>query len=218
MLEAALFDMDGVIIDTEPFFLRSENMLLKEFGVTVELAYHYRYQGTTHEYMWQTMKDEFNLPAPVNELVERANKIRNALIMQEGLQPIPGAIDLIKNLYENKIPLAIASSSPLKDIHHAVASLGIEEYFNYFVSGESVEHSKPAPDIFLDAAKNLNVDPTNCIVLEDSKNGVNSAYAANCKCIGFCNPNFPPQDLSNATVIVTDLAAVDADFCRKLFK
>jgi len=217
MLKAVLFDMDGVIIDTEPFFLRSENMLLKEFGVTVPLEYHYRYQGTTHEYMWQAMKDEFNLPAPVSELVEKANTLRNGLIKQDGLQAIPGVIDLIKNLYDNAIPLAIASSSPLRDIHHAVAALDIEDYFSYFVSGESVEHSKPAPDIFLDAAKNLAVDPENCIVIEDSKNGVNAAYAAKCKCIGFSNPAFPAQDLSNATVIITDLTTVDAGFCKKLF-
>ena len=187
MLEAVLFDMDGVIIDTEPFFLRSESMLLKEFGVDTELEYHFRYQGTTHEYMWETMKNEFNLDAPVGELVERANVIRNRLMEEDGLQPIPGVIPFIARLHEAGVPLAIASSSPLTDIHKAVKALDIEKYFSYFVSGESVAHSKPAPDIFLDAAENLNAKPENCVVIEDSKNGVASAHAAGCKCIGFHN-------------------------------
>ena len=216
MLEAVLFDMDGVIIDTEPFFLRSESMLLKEFGVDTELEYHFRYQGTTHEYMWETMKNEFNLDAPVGELVERANVIRNRLMDEDGLQPIPGVIPFIARLHEAGVPLAIASSSPLTDIHKAVKALDIEKYFSYFISGESVAHSKPAPDIFLDAAENLNAKPENCVVIEDSKNGVASAHAAGCKCIGFRNLEFPPQDLSLASVIVTDFSDLDADYCRVL--
>lgn len=216
MLEAVLFDMDGVIIDTEPFFLRSESMLLKEFGVDTELEYHFRYQGTTHEYMWEAMKNEFNLDAPVGELVERANVIRNRLMEEDGLQPIPGVIPFIARLHEAGVPLAIASSSPLTDIHKAVKALDIEKYFSYFVSGESVAHSKPAPDIFLDAAENVKANPENCVVIEDSKNGVASAYAAGCKCIGFRNLEFPPQDLSLATVIVTDFSDLDADYCRAL--
>ena len=216
MLEAVLFDMDGVIIDTEPFFLRSESMLLKEFGVDTELEYHFRYQGTTHEYMWETMKNEFNLDAPVGELVERANVIRNRLMEEDGLQPIPGVIPFIARLHEAGVPLAIASSSPLTDIHKAVKALDIEKYFSYFVSGESVAHSKPAPDIFLDAAENLNAKPENCVVIEDSKNGVASAHAAGCICIGFRNLEFPPQDLSLASVIVTDFSDLDADYCRAL--
>ena len=216
MLEAVLFDMDGVIIDTEPFFLRSESMLLKEFGVDTELEYHFRYQGTTHEYMWETMKNEFNLDAPVGELVERANVIRNRLMEEDGLQPIPGVIPFIARLHEAGVPLAIASSSPLTDIHKAVKALDIEKYFSYLVSGESVAHSKPAPDIFLDAAENLKATPENCVVIEDSRNGVASAHAAGCKCIGFRNLEFPPQDLSLATVIVTDFSDLDADYCRAL--
>ena len=216
MLEAVLFDMDGVIIDTEPFFLRSESMLLKEFGVDTELEYHFRYQGTTHEYMWETMKNEFNLDAPVGELVERANVIRNRLMDEDGLQPIPGVIPFIARLHEAGVPLAIASSSPLTDIHKAVKALDIEKYFSYFVSGESVAHSKPAPDIFLDAAENLKANPENCVVIEDSRNGVASAHAAGCKCIGFRTLEFPPQDLSLATVIVTDFSDLDADYCRTL--
>lgn len=191
-------------------------MLLKEFGVDTELEYHFRYQGTTHEYMWETMKNEFDLDAPVAELVERANVIRNRLMEDDGLQAIPGVIPFISRLHAAGIPLAIASSSPLKDIHKAVKALEIETYFSYFVSGESVAHSKPAPDIFLDAAANLNAKPENCVVIEDSRNGVASAHAAGCKCIGFRNTAFPPQDLSLATVIVTDFSGLDAAYCSAL--
>lgn len=145
MLEAVLFDMDGVIIDTEPFFLRSESMLLKEFGVDTELEYHFRYQGTTHEYMWETMKNEFNLDAPVGELVERANVIRNHLMDEDGLQPIPGVIPFIARLHEASVPLAIASSSPLTDIHKAVKALDIEKYFSYFVSGKALRIPSSRP-------------------------------------------------------------------------
>ncbi|MFZ2378235.1 MAG: HAD-IA family hydrolase, partial [Trichococcus flocculiformis] len=178
--------------------------------------YHFRYQGTTHEYMWEAMKNEFNLDAPVGELVERANVIRNRLMEEDGLQPIPGVIPFIARLHEAGVPLAIASSSPLTDIHKAVKALDIEKYFSYFVSGESVAHSKPAPDIFLDAAENLKANPENCVVIEDSRHGVASAHAAGCKCIGVRNLEFPPQDLSLATVIITDFSDLDAAYCRAL--
>lgn len=209
MLEAIIFDMDGVIIDSEPFFLKAENDLLKRYGHDVPLEFHYQFQGTTHDYMWQAMKDEYKLEQTVPNLVEEANVLREQLIEEEGLKAIPGVLNLIKKLSQTDIPLAVASSSPMKDIEKTIKTFDLENIFTYLVSGESVDESKPAPDIFLDAADHLNVKPENCVVIEDSKNGVLAGRNAGMKVIGFYNQNFPPQDLSKATTITSDFNEVD---------
>lgn len=217
MLKVIIFDMDGVIIDTEPFFIKSENKLLKRYGYEIPEEYHYQFQGTTHDFMWQTMKDEYNLEETVERLVEEANSLRNKLIQEEGLKTIPGVLKLIHHLEKEDVQLAIASSSPLEDIQNTISTFDLEGTFDYIVSGESVAQSKPEPDIFLNVAKKLNVKPENCLVIEDSKNGVLSAKSAGMKVIGFYNQNFPAQDLSNSTKIITNFEKISIKDFYKLF-
>ncbi|NCA98861.1 MAG: HAD family phosphatase [Clostridia bacterium] len=216
MLEAVIFDMDGVIIDSEDSFLRSKQQLLSELGVEVDVSYHYAFFGTTSVYTWTTLKQAFNLIPAVEQLIERANTLREAILHEEGMKPIPGVLDLIRRLHANGIRLAVASSSPMADILHTVASFQVQNCFATFASGGECQNGKPFPDVFLLAAERLGVDPSACLVIEDSRNGLLAAKAAGMACIAFANPDYVAQDLKEADQIVTGFAGLTVADCHQL--
>ena len=136
-------------------------------------------------------------------------KYYNHLCSIEDINPIEGVYELIESLYENKIKLAIASSSPIKVIELVVKRLKADKFFKAVVQGDDVLRSKPEPDIFLYAAQKLNADPKECAVIEDSKNGVNGAKKAGMRAIGYLNPNSGNQDLSNADLIIKSFKNIE---------
>lgn len=216
MLEAIIFDMDGVIIDSEPFFLEAEQLLLKQYGHNEPIDYFYQFQGTTHSYMWEVMKETFKLPNDVSYLVREATTIRENLIEEKEMSTIPHVLEFIEHLSSTGIPLAIASSSPRKDIEKTIKTFRLAQTFDYYVSGDEVENSKPNPDIFLKVSDKLNIDPKHCLVIEDSSNGVKAGSAAGMKVIGYRNPNFPPQDLSKADKIITSFEDLSMNIVKDI--
>ncbi|MDD2458150.1 MAG: HAD family phosphatase [Eubacteriales bacterium] len=216
MLEAVIFDMDGVIIDSEASFLRSKQQLLHELGVEVDVSYHYDFFGTTSVYTWTTLKKTFGLDPSVEQLIERANALREAVLREEGMKPIPGVLDLIRHLHDSGIRLAVASSSPMADILHTVSSFQVHDCFSTFASGGECQNGKPFPDVFLLAAERLGADPAACLVIEDSRNGLLAAKAAGMTCIAFANPDYVAQDLKEADRVVTDFASLTVADCRQL--
>ena len=121
-----------------------------------------------------------------------------------------------KDLYQRGIKMALASSSPRSHIDAVLKMFNLTDYFHAIVCGEDTKEGKPSPDIFLNAAKIINTLPEDCIVIEDSYNGVLAAKAANMKCIGFKNPNSGNQDLSNADKIVTSLEDINIETLNEL--
>jgi RimJ/RimL family protein N-acetyltransferase len=124
----------------------------------------------------------------------------------------------MKNLYENGLSLMIASSSPASSIEEVMDTLKIKQYFKGYISGMQVSNPKPAPDIFLAAAEKLGLKPEECIVIEDSANGVNAADSAGMISIGFVNPNSGPQDLRKAAVLVEGFEEVDYQFVQQTYR
>ncbi|MGT2929925.1 HAD family hydrolase [Streptococcus dentasini] len=208
MKKIIIFDMDGVIVDSEYTFLQTKTQILRDHGIDTDESYQYQYMGTTFEFMWQKMKDEFQLPKSVSDYIAEMNKRRSEMIARDGVRPIKGAQQLIHWLYDHDYRLAVASSSPLGDIQYALTELELADCFDYMVTGEAVPHSKPAPDVFLKAAQLLKVNPADCTVIEDTKNGSLAAKAAGMYCFGFANPDYPLQDLSAADKIITDYQAI----------
>lgn len=197
--------MDGVIVDSEYTYLESKTNILKDAGYDKPISYQYQFMGTTYEYMWQTMKDELGLPEDLTYYIEEMNRIREEMIIEDGVRGIKHAKEVIERLKNKGYRLAVASSSPKQEIIRNLMGLEIIEHFEHLVSGEEVENSKPHPDVFLRAAELLETTPENCVVIEDTKNGVKAAKAAGMYCIGFKNPDYPEQDLSSADEIVTNL-------------
>ncbi|HFU7060855.1 TPA: HAD family hydrolase [Streptococcus agalactiae] len=204
MEKVIIFDMDGVIVDSEYTFLDNKTEMLREEGIDTDVSYQYQYMGTTFEFMWQAMKEEFGLPKTVKEYIAEMNRRRQAIVARDGVRLIKGAQRLIHWLHQHGYRLAVASSSPMVDIKRNLKELGVTECFEYMVTGEDVSSSKPAPDVFLRAAELLDVDPKVCIVIEDTRNGSLAAKAAGMYCFGFANPDYPPQDLSMADKVISD--------------
>jgi HAD superfamily hydrolase (TIGR01509 family) len=214
MLKAVIFDMDGVIIDSEPQHARAAMIALSKYGAKATIDYCYNFIGSTTKHMFETAKKDFNLAIDVNALEEASDKAKLQLIQQEGYIAVPGVKELIIDLYNNGTKLAIASSSTLSEIQAVAKALGITKYFNKLISGATVPNPKPAPDVFLKALQELEVLPNESVVIEDSKNGVLASFAASIPSIGFINKNSGNQNLSKASVLIEDFNHVDYGYIR----
>lgn len=202
MITAVIFDMDGVIADSEYFNVKAKHIQLQQAGVNVDWHYHDKFLGTTHEFMWSEMKKEFGLKEEVPYYINQWVEVRKKLIEEEGLKPMPGVVDLIRGLKEQGLKLAVASSSLKEDIMENMNLFGITDCFDAFVSGSECENGKPDPEIFLKAAAALGKRSEECVVVEDSTAGVQAAKSAEMFCIGYAPEDAPKQDISKADHVV----------------
>ncbi len=209
MTKALIFDLDGVIIDSEPVHFESDRMTMREYGIDIADEILNRYVGVTNPVMWAEIKEIYSLSCPVDELLHKQLKYKLELFGTEKLEAIDGIFDLIGLLKEKGIKVGLASSSPRGFIELILKNLGIIGFFDGIVSGEDVLKSKPAPDIFLKAAALLEVEPGACLVIEDSEHGVKAAKSAGMKCIGYANANSGNQDLSAADLCVASIRDID---------
>ncbi|MBM7643263.1 HAD family hydrolase [Streptococcus loxodontisalivarius] len=204
MAKFVIFDMDGVIVDSEYIFLGTKTEMLLDRGIDTDISYQYQFMGTTFDVMWTQMKEEKGLTETVPQLIAEMNRRREEKKARDGVRPIKGAPELIRYLYENGYRMAVASSSPKEEIIRNLEALGIADAFEFKVSGEEVAKPKPAPDVFLKAAELLGAEASSCTVIEDTKLGSQAAKAAGMRCLGFENPDYPAQDLSACDHVVTD--------------
>lgn len=207
-MKAVIFDMDGVIIDSEPIHFEVDMQTMKDLGCNISVEELEKYVGTTNKYMFADIKKNYNIRKSVEEIINYRVEMAENKVMQSELEPIEGIRELLIDLKNKSIPAAIASSSPRDFIDIVVSKFKLQEYFKYITSGEEVENGKPAPDVYIETAKKLGIFPKECTVIEDSKNGVLAAKAAGMKCIGFQNINSGNQDLSMADNIVKSILEI----------
>ncbi|WP_405082995.1 HAD family hydrolase [Paenibacillus chitinolyticus] len=198
-IKAVLFDMDGVLIDSEPIYFDIERSSFNHFGVPVSEEDHHSFVGVTLESMWEQILDKHRIPFALGQvLTYHKDNVMTILSGHTELTAMPQVERWLSWLKEKQIPVAVASSSPRPLIELIMDKTGLGPYFDVRVSGEEVKHGKPAPDIFLHAAGLLGVEPSSCLVIEDSRNGVKAAKSAGMRCIGLQNPGSGNQDLSLA--------------------
>ena len=202
MIKAVIFDMDGVIVDSEPIHFESDKMTMRFYEKEISDEELNNYVGVSNPTMWSEIRDKHKLTASIDELLEKQFYYKKYLIQKIKLEPIGGIRKLLEELKSCGIGIGLASSSSKEFIELILNTLGLIAYFDVIISGEDVPKSKPAPDIFLKAAEVLNVEPLHCLVIEDSGHGVKAAKLAGMKCIGFYNPNSGKQDLSLADEVV----------------
>jgi HAD superfamily hydrolase (TIGR01509 family) len=199
-----IFDMDGVLVDSEPMHLRLEREMFERLSLPISETEHHAFVGMSPAGMWGTIKARFDLPHAIDALVEMDTDIKAREIQKLRLEPIDGVELLIADLEDAGCTLAVASSSQKRLIEAVTRKLGIRERFSQLVSAQEVARGKPHPDIFLRTAELCGRTPASCLVIEDSANGVRAAVAAGMKCVGFVNESGGRQELSGADLVVRD--------------
>lgn len=208
-MKAVIFDMDGVIVDSEPLYAQHLDAFLIKIGVSQPELLQVSLKGVSSRDTSALLIKTFSLEYEIEELITISRKAYldhlNAL---EEIPSIPGAIEFVKHIAQMNYKIALASSASPTRINLFLTKLGLNSYFPVIASGDDVERSKPAPDIFLLAAKKLNVQPRDCVVIEDAENGVIAAKAAGMKCIAYAGSDHNTDDLSAADLIIKDFSAL----------
>ena len=214
-MKAIIFDMDGVIIDSEPLHFELEVELLGELGVKISKEEHGTFVGTTDYNMWSTFKDRFDLKLSVEEIIEIKKKrfIQNI----DKIKLVDNFHEFILKLHKEEYLIGLASSNNRKIVDLIIERFKLGKYFKVSITGDDVSKGKPDPEIFLKAAQKMSVNPYDCLVIEDAANGVAAAKSAGMKCIGLKNPNSGNQDLSKADLVVNNFNELDLDIIKKLF-
>ncbi len=177
-IQAVIFDLDGLLIDSEIFWDEADTILLQKRGFKSTPELFLKRLGTGHKPTLQIYKDEFGIDEDIESLsIDRLNLFYD--ILWKNLQLMPGARELIHNLKKYNIPMAIATGGHTpEELVKILSKLSISSYFSALVTGSEVARQKPYPDIFLEAAKKLQVNPSHCLVFEDAPSGVRAGKAA----------------------------------------
>ena len=209
--------MDGVIVDTEPVHHFSYYQHFKELNIEVSDEMYRSFTGNSTRNIFQKLKSQFDLQEDVEDLILRKRHLFNeAFDLKEDLYLIEGVEDLIKDLYANGIQLIVASSASNVTINRVFTRFNLHQYFTHIVSGEDFPKSKPHPAIFEHAAS-LSVAPKeNCIVIEDSTNGIQAAVSAGIFCVGYDSFHSKDQDLSKANVVIRHFNELNFEKVRDL--
>lgn len=207
--DAIIFDMDGLLVDSEVIWHDAETELLAARGHVYTEEARAQIVGLRVDQFLAALKDYYQLPESVEALVEELNNRMLTLIPQR-VKPMEGAVELLAYLEAHNIPRAIASNSSRSIIDATVAAQGWDSIFEVRCTGDDEKEGKPAPDVYLTAARRLGVDPTRCLALEDSVNGSKAVVAAGMTCYAVPDLSHTTRDpfVSITPHIFTDLHAV----------
>lgn len=208
--------MDGVLVDSEPFHVQNEKLMFRKLGLDISDEEHARYMGTATDVMWEQIIRERNLPLDVAETTFQTIQQEIPYFQSlEKIEPMPGLLNLLEKLQKSGIPMAVASSSDKAIIDIILEKSGLRIYFSHAVSSSEIGKSKPEPDVFLHAARLLGVPPENCLVFEDSRNGIKAARAAGMYCIAYSGGNSGHQDQTLADRRIADFNELEIDHLLK---
>jgi HAD superfamily hydrolase (TIGR01509 family) len=207
MIEAILFDLDGLMVDSEPHSIASWQAVLASRGANFDQTMIERTFGLRVDETSQLLKDTYQLADTITVLARE--KIEYQIAHLDGkVKPMPGLIELLDEIDRLRLKKAVASSSRRPYVDAVLRSIGVLDRFSVVIGGNEVSRGKPAPDVFLAAARAFNVDPQNCLVLEDAPAGVQAAKSANMTCIAVPNDQTRSLDLSLADQIQPSLKAI----------
>lgn len=206
MIEAVVFDLDGVIVDSEHVWDDVRQALAEERGGRWHEQASRDMMGMSSPEWSRYMHDVIGLPEPSEEINAQVVR-RLEAVYREELPVIPGAVEAVRRLAD-RWPLGLASSSNRELIDLVLEVSGLAPLFRATVSSEEVPRGKPAPDVYVEAARRLGVSGERCAAVEDSENGIRSAKAAGMRALAIPNPHFPPAEdaLSAADAVLDSIA------------
>ena len=208
-----IFDMDGVLIDSEPLHLLAYQEVLATMGIAYAEEDNRELLGRKELDCAKILIKRYNLRCTPEELVREKESIMERLLKTQSNER-PGVSSILSAAKNLGLPMAVASSATLATINLVVDILSIRPFFKALASGEEVKHGKPAPDVFILAAERIGVDPTHCLVIEDTFNGVVAAKAAGMQCIAIPCEATRHQDHSQADAMLTSLTELQLeDWC-----
>jgi HAD superfamily hydrolase (TIGR01509 family) len=201
-ISGVIFDMDGVLIDSEPRHYDSTIKYLNgELGLAYNQEENREFLGRSDEYMFRVLQQRYQLSFSVREMIERRRDIYLDLLVGNVVL-VPGVSALIKNLHDDGYCLGLASSSLEKIIDVVIAEGGVKKYFSVVQSGEHLANCKPHPEIFLVTAGKMGLAPELCAVIEDTAVGIQAARVAGMMTVAYDAPGAPAQDFSAADIVV----------------
>lgn len=201
--EAVIFDMDGVLIDSEPIHYEVEERIFGQIGIDVPEPVHRSYVGTSSQFMYSDLKSRFGLKQQVTELMEMDDLFRSAFIKSlDDIHLNEGVSSLLNELKSAGLKLAVATSSSPEIVNVLLKNCGIASIFDAIVTTEEAGKSKPAPDVYWLAARIVGVSPAGCIVFEDSPNGISAAKNAGMYCIAVQSDYIALEELSKADFVI----------------
>jgi len=218
MIKTVIFDMDGVIVDTEPVHRYAYYLQFSELNIEVPEEMYTSFTGFSTRNTFQTLKSHFpSVEQEVEDLIQRKRNIFNdAFDTKEDLFLLDGVENLIKDLYHNGIQLILASSASKVTIERVFTRFSLHQYFTDIVSGEDFPQSKPDPAIFIHAASLSKAPKEECIIIEDSTNGIKAAKAAGIYCVGYKSEHSNLQDLSQADLVIDHFKELNAEKIARL--
>lgn len=199
-IRAVIFDMDGVLVDSEPLINAAAIGMFREKGLNVQPADFLPFVGAGEERYIGGVAEKYHLPLDLAVAKQRTYEIYLELVPSQ-LEAFPGAYDFVLACREAGLRVAVASSADRIKVAANLKKLGLpQEFWDTVVTGEHVTRKKPSPEAFLLAAQKLNVEPAECVVVEDAVNGIQAAKAAGMRCIAIAS-TFPAGRLQAADVV-----------------
>lgn len=195
MIKGAIFDMDGLMLDTEKLLVRFWRQAAAEFGYDMSFENVLQIRSLSRKYSVPYLKGIFGEDFPFEQVRSRRIGLMNAYIDEHGFDVKRGLFELLDYLKAHSYRIAVATATDLERAKMYLGKIDVLDYFDAIVCGNMIENGKPAPDIYLEAAKQLELPPEECAAFEDSPNGLKSAYAAGCKAIMIPDLSQPDEEV-----------------------
>lgn len=204
MLKAVLFDMDGVIVNTEPLHHKAYNLMFADVNIDVSETLYASFTGQSTKAICEILVERFKLPLGAQTLVDlKRDHFKQLFENDDELDLLPGVLDLIKDYYNNGLTLVLASSASMDNINNIFERFNLDSYFVAKLSGADLKASKPHPEIFEKAAAASGQQRHECMVIEDSTNGIKAAKDAGIFCVGYDSLHSQDQDYKRADLVVS---------------
>ncbi len=219
MLKAVIFDMDGVIVNSEPLHHQAYYAMFDEVGIDVTPAYYDSLTGKSTVNLCKQLKSHFDLQLDVEELVSIKRRHYDWIFENDStFDLINGVRTLIHDYKKNGLTLALASSSSMRSIDRIFQRFELDAYFISKTSGADLKESKPHPEIFIKAARSTGFDVEECMVIEDATNGIEAAKAADIFCVGYDSEHTKSQDYSKADLVIRDYEDIHFNRIKSIFE